>query len=363
MHKAETDSRIDGELLRQIIDMLPVGVWISDASGRLVANNPAGRGIWAGERWLEIEHCEHCGEYKGWWAATGKRIEPHEWALARAIERGEVSVNEVIDIECFDGSRKTILNSAMPLYDAAGRLCAGVVTNQDITALKRTQDELARTRGELEALTAELIGLRERERRSLSRDLHDGIGQGLSALKMMIAGARRRPPADVDAALVNAAQVADELLNEVRELARSLRPPQLDDLGLAAALRWHIDRSVRACGLACRFSDNLGEARLPAEVEQGAFRVAQEAISNAVQHAQAYAVSVQLTRGERALELQVADDGLGFDPQRRQDDGRHHLGLIGMRERVQALGGVFSVDSAPGRGCTVRALFPLAEGA
>jgi signal transduction histidine kinase len=350
---------LNAELLQAILDSLPVGVWIADASGQLLINNPAGHSIWAGERWLKIDEC---GEYKGWWSATGKRIEAHDWALARAVERGEVSVNEMIDIECFDGSRKTILNSGMPIHDTDGRLCAVVITNQDITTLKKTQDDLARARNELEALTAELIEVRERERQRIARDLHDGVGQGLSALKMALAGLRIHH-GDTHAVhtIERATVIADDLMTEVREMARALRPPQLDDLGLVAALRWHVDRSVRASGLASRFTGNLGETRLPGEIEVAAFRIAQEAISNAVQHAQAHVITILLSRHDRTLELRVEDDGTGFDPQLRAAVGRHHLGLIGMRERIQALGGEFILDSKPNRGTVVCALFPLPD--
>lgn len=350
---------LTAELLQAILDSLPVGVWIADAKGQLLINNPAAHAIWAGKRWLKPDEY---GEYKGWWSATGKRIEAHDWAIVRAIERGEASVNEMIDIECFDGNRKTILNSAMPLFGKEGRICAGVITNQDITAFKRTQDDLARTRNELEALTADLIEVRERERQRIARDLHDGVGQGLSALKMALAGARARVgDATGGSAIDQAVAIADELMTEVREIARALRPPQLDDLGLVAALRWHVDRSVRASGLASRFIGNLGEARLPGEIEVAAFRIAQEAISNAVQHGHAHAVTILLSRHDRTLELRVEDDGIGFDPQQRLADGRHHLGLIGMRERIQALGGEFILDSIPGSGTVVRALFPLPD--
>lgn len=141
MNKPNEPSKlvIDEALLQQILDALPVGVWIADQNGFLIANNPAGRQVWAGERWLQPE--AH-GEYKAWWSATGKRVEPAEWGMSRAVAAGEISHNEMIDIECFDGSRKTILNSAMPIRDAAGRIRAAIAVNQDITDLKRVNDSL-----------------------------------------------------------------------------------------------------------------------------------------------------------------------------------------------------------------------------
>jgi PAS domain S-box-containing protein len=117
-------------LLSNVLDTLPVGVWITDGDGAIIRGNPAGREIWGGARYVNIEQY---GEYKGWWIETGKRIEAEEWALARALMKGETSLNEVIEIECFDESRKIILNSAAPVRDANGEIMSAIVVNEDIT--------------------------------------------------------------------------------------------------------------------------------------------------------------------------------------------------------------------------------------
>lgn len=124
--------------LRTILDILPVGVWFTDAHGRIAMVNPAGKRVWAGARFVGVDQY---GEYKGWWADTGRLIEAEEWALARAL-RGETSVDEVVDIECFDGTRKTILNSGVPVRDAAGAIAGAVVLNVDISGQKQTERRL-----------------------------------------------------------------------------------------------------------------------------------------------------------------------------------------------------------------------------
>lgn len=126
-------------LLEQMLTILPVGVWIMDESGKILYGNPAGQRIWGGARYVGIEQF---GEYKGWWAATGQHIAPEEWAAARAIRKGETSVDEEIEIECFDGTRKTILNSAMPVRDADGRIAGAIIVNHDITDRKRSEEQL-----------------------------------------------------------------------------------------------------------------------------------------------------------------------------------------------------------------------------
>lgn len=127
------------QLLSSVLQALPVGVWITDRAGKIISGNPAGQAIWGGSRYVGVDQY---GEYKGWWADTGEPIAADEWALARAIAKGETSVNELINIKCFDGKHKTILNSAMPIYDPKGEITGAIVVNQDVTQLLRTQKAL-----------------------------------------------------------------------------------------------------------------------------------------------------------------------------------------------------------------------------
>ena len=126
------------DLLSLVLEALPVGVWIMDRTGRITYGNPAARQIWAGGRYVGPERF---GEYKGWWAGSNSRIAPDEWAAARAIQKGETSIEEVIDIECFDGTRKTILNSARPLRATDGSISGAIIINQDISERHRTELE------------------------------------------------------------------------------------------------------------------------------------------------------------------------------------------------------------------------------
>ena len=141
------------DLLVKVLEALPVGVWIMDRTGRITHGNPAGLQIWAGARYVGPRQF---GEYKGWWADTGKPIAADEWAAARAISRGETSIEEVIDIECFDGSRKTILNSALPLRNDAAQVAGAIIINQDITDRRRHELEREGLLGQLQAAIAQV---------------------------------------------------------------------------------------------------------------------------------------------------------------------------------------------------------------
>lgn len=160
--QAQQALRESEELLRSVLENMPVGVWITDETGRISIANPAARRIWGGAHFVGLERY---GEYKGWWADTGRRIEAGEWALARAITRGEVSTNEIIDIECFDGTRKTILNSAFPTHNERGGIARAIVINQDITDLRRVETELRqsedRLRRNIELLQKVVDGMTE----------------------------------------------------------------------------------------------------------------------------------------------------------------------------------------------------------
>ena len=139
MPQKEPDALPSHALLEQVLEILPVGVWIMDRSGRIVQGNAAGHKIWAGARYVGTDQF---GEYKGWWRRTGKPIEPGEWAAARAISQGETSLNEEIEIECFDGTHKIILNSALPIRNAAGEVIGGIIVNLDITDRIALEEQL-----------------------------------------------------------------------------------------------------------------------------------------------------------------------------------------------------------------------------
>jgi len=137
--RAEETLRHKEQLLRNVMEALPVGVWVIDREGKIISGNEAGKRIWVGAKYVGIDQF---GEYKGWWADTGKPIAPEEWAVARAVRKGETSLNEVIDIQCFDGMRKTILNSAIPLRGSEGEITGAFIVNQDITEQRRAEAAL-----------------------------------------------------------------------------------------------------------------------------------------------------------------------------------------------------------------------------
>ncbi len=245
---------------------------------------------------------------------------------------------------------------------------ARLVQINDITERLRIQQTLERLNRELElsherlrALSRRLFEVQEEERRRLARDLHDDVGQALTALKIQLESLARTGTARVDECV----DTVQHTLERVRQLSLSLRPPQLDDLGLAAALRSHLDRQARVAGLQAHFETEDAPQDLPPDTETACFRVAQEAINNVLRHARARNLWVRVFSAGGRLAISVRDDGRGFDIDsvRERSLSGASLGLIGMEERVALAGGSFELRSAPGQGTVLLATFPVAASA
>lgn len=224
--------------------------------------------------------------------------------------------------------------------------------------------ELVRAgRDRSQRLARELMQAQEQERRRLARELHDEIGQALTAVKLNLEALRSALNTPLVEQLGESMGLVEGALAQVRSLSLDLRPPMLDDLGLAPALRWYLDRQAQRGKLTMEFSARPEFLRAPAALETICFRVAQEALTNVLRHAQATRVKVQLTLEEDALDLTVADDGKGFDvlEARRQAQQGASLGLLGMQERVVLAGGRLDLISAPGVGTMVHVCLPVSE--
>lgn len=222
----------------------------------------------------------------------------------------------------------------------------------------RRYHEVLRARQSLEQLSARLVHAQETERRTISRELHDQVGQTLNAVLVEAANLSKRIPAD-DAAsrrsLDNIRNFADSSVNSIRDIALLLRPSMLDDLGLTPALEWQAREVSRRSGLKVTVhADNLPES-LSDDTRTCIYRVVQEALVNVSRHSGAKSAVVTVRQDGNALVLSVEDDGSGFDAQKTRG-----LGMLGMEERVKQLNGQFEIRSTPGKGTELRARLPIA---
>ena len=230
-------------------------------------------------------------------------------------------------------------------------------------ARRHDEQALRHARLRLQALSNRMLEMQEAERRHIARELHDEIGQSLTAIKLSLE-ARALRSAD-EAARRHAGEiagVAGEVLDQVRRLSLDLRPPQLDDLGLRAALHWLVKRHTREPGPAIELAAPEDLPRLGPEVETACFRIAQEALTNVLRHASATRVLIAMEVDNGLFCLDVVDDGCGFDVAAAQTKALQgtSLGLVGMNERAALAGGQIRLTSRAGEGTRLCVRFPLA---
>jgi PAS domain S-box-containing protein len=526
--QAQEAFRESQQLVHLVLATLPVGVSVIDRAGNIVLANDASKRIWGGtifsgaERWAQT---------KAFWHDSGKRIALTDWASVRALSEGQTSLNELIDVETYDGQQKTIHNSVAPIRNAEGLIVGAVMVNEDITERKRAEEEvkrqaaravtlvriaarlnkqldlyaviqavcqeavdtfkvsqatmslydkkrellvyvggvnippeyaatiepIARSRfddflrtlgpimvvpdiqsmadvpnaefsshldvrtvvtaamlrdqeligvlvigvnghvrefakdeltllkaisdqaaqaianaklfkaaneqsQQLRALSTKLVEAQETERRTIARELHDEIGQVLTAVSANLQAIQLSPDASTLAArLDDSLALVDDALSRVRDLSLDLRPSLLDDFGLVSALDWYLERQAERSEFKAEFVAEPPELRLPPSLETTVFRVAQIALVNVVRHAQAKHVWVALRQHEEEIELVIRDDGVGFDVPSALERAAHGatLGLLSMQERARLESGELEIQSRPGQGTEIRARFPI----
>ena len=248
------------------------------------------------------------------------------------------------------------------LHDQAGQLHGFSKVTRDITERKQVEETQLKTQERLQALSGKLIEAQEAERRRIARELHDEIGQALTAVKINLQGFQRSfDESEITSPLQESISIVEVALQQVRSLSLDLRPSLLDDLGLVAALRWYLDRQSQRSGIIGELVAEPLETMLLPDLETTCFRIVQEALTNVVRYAQAKRVTVELWQQAAQLHLVIRDDGIGFDVQaaREQATQGRSLGLLGMEERALLVGGQIHIESVCQRGTEIRVCFPL----
>ena len=243
-----------------------------------------------------------------------------------------------------------------------GRTCLMVI-GLDISTRKLFEKQLKEANEHLRQLTGHMEKIKEEEQTRIAREIHDQLGQLLTGLKMDVSwlgkkvDAGKIDPFAIREKLNEMSSLLDEAVQTVRKVAADLRPSLLDNLGLPAAIEWYSEEVQKRSGLIIEFKSPEAPPSLDPVIANGLFRVYQEAITNIVRHAKATRVSTTLRQSSSGIELGVTDNGQGFDAR----TPRKTLGLLGMRERVNIMNGMFNIQSQPGRGTTVLITVPLKE--
>ncbi len=336
----------NGECLNSVLEVVPNAIVVVNQEGQIVLVNSQLEALFGFRRddllgrpveqlfseRFPLEHTDLCSR---WFASPAPRV----MAEARELLGRRK-----------DGSEFPVDIGVAPVRTTEGLFILGEIA--DITVRKQL---------EAKTLRIKEIEVQEAERRHLARELHDEIGQLLSAISVDLhtvneAFGHVAPRLDDSISLV------DQAIEHVRSLALDLRPSMLDDLGLIATLRWYTDRHAQRAGLALHLITESSGARLPADLATACYRVIQEALTNVIRHANAHQVWIEFHENQGEVRLSVRDDGMGFNPavvQQRQA-GTACFGVLGMQERVELLGGRIDIRSHPVSGTTVEVWIPQA---
>lgn len=248
------------------------------------------------------------------------------------------------------------------LRDESGNVITIMSLVHDVSKRKKTEETLNRSYEEIRQLTNHLQNIREEERSHIAREIHDELGQQLTVLKMDVLGLNKKLSGADGAAkekVRDIIQLLDATVRSVRRISSELRPSLLYNLGLVAAIEWHLKEFQKRSGLIIGFNEPAEELTIPDAAKNGLFRILQESLTNISRHANATKVNVSLERRDKQLILTIEDDGQGFDTDKLTE--KPTLGILGMKERCQMMGGSFSIRSAPGKGTTVMVAVPCNE--
>ena len=265
-----------------------------------------------------------------------------------------------------DGSERIVHERAELTFDDGGRPIRMIGTVQDITERKRAEELLQRSQEELRRLSTQLLSVQEEERKRIARELHDGIGQSLSALKFHLENSlqvmkKNSAPGDLQP-LESMIPMLRNAIEEVRQMQTDLRPPILDDLGIRATLSWFCREYQRIySGIRIEQEIEVPENEIPYDLKTVIYRVLQEAMNNIAKHSGANRVRLSLAKRNGWIQLRVEDNGSGFEPRKVLSEERtgYGFGLTSMRERTELSGGSFSIESIEGGGTILQASWKL----
>lgn len=347
------------ELFSVAIDSIQEGFMLVTRDGTVQICNRSAERILG----LAVTPVSACTSLQSCWHAVNEdgsawAIESHPAKIS--LKNGLSQCDVVMGVYQPSGDLVWISVNAVPIGPTTNPT-AVVVTFSDITKRKMAEDELRESRVRLEYLSRQLITTRESELKHFARELHDEIGQLLTAMKLNLRRSQDVEEASANMRVQETMGMIDRAIGQVRNLSLNLRPPHLNELGLVAALHWYLRQQADFAGIQTKIDVNPVEIHIPQDLAIVCFRISQEAITNALRHGGPQRIDVDLRLRNDELYLAIHDDGVGFNVTKATAEALEgaSMGLITMQERAGLVRGHLDIESEPGRGTTVHAWFPL----
>jgi PAS domain S-box-containing protein len=352
--KQAEEALINNELrFRTLTVNAPAGIFQTDAVGKTTYVNETWLGYTGmtfdealGDGWVEAVHPDdRLGLATQWYERSEKGLESS-------------SEYRLVDKK---GNTRWVSGKAVPIFTKDGEITGHMGTLSDITERKKGEEELAKSYKSIRQLTDHLQNIREEERTHIAREIHDELGQQLTVLKMDISWLSKKISLDDDTVhqkMNGLREMLDSTMKTVRKIASELRPSLLDDLGLVAAMEWHLKEFESRSGIKTKFLETEAtEPAVPLTIKTGLYRIFQESLTNVARHAGAKKVCISLMQNEGVIVLNIEDDGIGFDAKKAAT--QKTLGILGMKERTLVMGGSYTIKSKPGKGTMVEVSVPV----
>ena len=337
--------------LRTILANLPECVKVLNSKGELLSMNPAGLAMIEADNEQQVLGLRITD-------LVNKKYRIGFNRLSKEVFNGNSGSFEY-EVTGLKGGHRWLETRAVPLKDAVGKIENLLGVTHDITERKKAETQIIKTTEELRQLTEHLQTVREEERQRIARELHDELGQQLTAIKMDAVWIDKQVPNDASAIknkLKNILELLDGSHQSVRKILNELRPAMLDDNGLLEVLRWQGQQFTESTGTQLHFITNQSVITLPHEMATCIFRVYQESLTNITRYAAAKTVVSSLNIIGHCIVLTIEDHGNGFDV--KMTPSKNSFGLLGMRERIFSLNGKFSLTSSPGKGTKIVVSLP-----
>lgn len=349
--RAEVELPETEDELSDLYENAPCGYHSCDAEGVVIRMNDTEL------RWLGYSRAEIVGKVRLSALVSGRCRAEYESAFANLTATGAM-INIESELKGKSRVALPVQVSAVAVTDVTGKFLKSRASVVDITERKRVEQKARRYALQLQALSRRLVEVQDHERRWLAGELHDRIGQNLTALNLNLntikCGLSAQSGERVGARIEDCLRLVTETVESTFDLMAELRPAVLDDYGLVATLRWYGDQFTRRTGVVVVVKGNDPVPRLAQAVETTLFRIVQEACTNVAKYAKAREATITVAAEGSCVRVEVADDGCGFDPNAVVRQGNHHgWGLLIMRERAEIAGGRFFIRSAAGGGTRI----------